>query len=217
MAGAAYNPYDPVQQSFLGALALGESGGFSNPAMVGYGGADLSGVPANSQGFPQWSGVGNTHAAGKYQFQPSTWNEVASEHGLNFQNPSDQDAGAWYYAQDTYERKTGGDLSTDLKSGLFSKIQNALGNAWPSVFGNAANPHGLAGALGAGQNPDGSLKTAAEVIAERNGTESGGGLFATIENWFLRGGLIIVGLIIVGVALYFLMRDGTAKLSKGFG
>lgn len=220
MAGAvAYNPYDPLQQSFLGALAQGESGGFSAPQSVGYGGSDLSGHATDAYGFPQWSGVGNTHAAGTYQFQPGTWGEVASQHNLNFQNPQDQDAGAWYYAQDRYAQATGGSLSDALAAGQYSSVQDALKEEWPSVMGNAASPRGLAGALG-DMTGDYSGVNASDIIGANqnamNEQDASGGLFSTIENWFLRGGLIIVGLIIIGVALFFLVKDQVPMLKRAF-
>jgi len=205
----AYNPYDPVQRSFLGALAQGESGGFSAPAYVGYGGSDLSHQQTDSYGFPQWQGAGNSHAAGTYQFQPGTWAEVASEHNLNFQNPEDQNAGAWYYAQDRYAQATGRDLSSALQADDYASVQDALKEEWPSVQGNAANPYGLAGALASGGS-------AGDVVNGATGEQpQQAGLFTTIENWFLRGGLIIVGLIIIGVALFFLVKDQVPKFAKG--
>jgi hypothetical protein len=203
VAGVAYNANDATQQSFLGALALGESGGFSNAPSLGYGGHDLSGYGTDQYGFPDWEGVGNTHAAGTYQFQPGTWDDVASQHGLNFQNAQDQNAGAWYLAQDTYARKTGGDLETDLNAGLFSKVQSALQSVWPSVTGNAASPQGLAGALGAGIGAP--IAGASQAAPVNDAAPSNP--FAVIENWFLRGGLILIGAIVVIVSLWWLLSN----------
>lgn len=207
MAGVAYNPNDPVQQSFLSALALGESGGFSSAPSIGYGGQDLSGYGVDQYGFPDWPGSGNTHAAGTYQFQPSTWDQVAAEHNLNFQNPQDQNAGAWYLAQDTYAAKTGGDLQTALSEGKFSSVQSALSGVWASVTGNAASPTGLAGALGAGIGAPVAGPSQAAPVDNGAGSTQGTGLFGTIENWFLRGGLILLGILIIGVALFVLLKQ----------
>lgn len=210
-AGVAYNANDSVQQSFLSALAQGESGGSASPYTVGYGGTDLSGSTTDQYGFPQWSGVGNTHAAGAYQFQPSTWAGVASEYGLNFNNPQDQNAGAWYTAQQADPT-----LESDLQSGNYSKVQSLLAKIWPSVAGSASNPQGLGGAIGAGAgstiagaSTDPASPSAATAADSANP-------FAIIENWFLRGGLIIVGGIVVVIALYFLLSNNGAipKVSK---
>lgn len=206
----AYNANDSVQQSFLSALALGESGGSANPYSVGYGGTDLTGSPTDQYGFPTWSGVGNTHAAGAFQFQPGTWAGVASEYGLDFNNPQDQNAGAWYEAQ-----KADPTLESDLQAGNFSKVQSALAKIWPSVMGSASNPQGLAGAIGAGA---GSTIAGASVASPTSAADAAASAnpFAIIENWFLRGGLIIVGGIVVVIALYFLLSNNGVipKVSK---
>lgn len=200
MAGVAYNPNDPTQQQFLSALALGESGGFGSPETVGFGGTNLSGYPTDQYGFPQWGGVGNTHAAGIFQFQPGTWDPVAAEHGLNFQNPSDQAAGAWYVAQ-----QADPSLYQDLQSGNFQKVQSALSSIWPSVLGSASNPTGLAGALGSGAgSPVPGPSTGAPAASSDSQPT---GIFGTIENWLLRGGLLLVGAVIIMVAGYILLKD----------
>lgn len=65
----------------------------------GYGDIDLSKYPDKPgyYGFPDWPGVGNTHASGGYGWEPETWKKyaatVSSDLGrpVNFRNPSDQD------------------------------------------------------------------------------------------------------------------------------
>jgi hypothetical protein len=103
--GVAYNPNDPLQQAFLSALGLGETGDVANSSVIGVGGSNLSGVIASGNvdqyGFPIWNGTGNSHAAGTYQFEPSTWDSIASEFHLSFGNPNDQALGAWELAQQT--------------------------------------------------------------------------------------------------------------------
>lgn len=208
-AGVAYNANDTVQQSFLSALARGESGSSASPYTVGYGGTDLSGSPTDQYGFPIWSGVGNTHAAGAFQFQPGTWAGVASEYGLNFNNPQDQNAGAWYTAQQADPT-----LESDLQAGNYSKVVNAIKGIWPSVMGSFSNPQGLAGAIGAGAGaPIAGAST--DPAAPANAADSANP-FAIIENWFLRGGLIIIGGIVVLIALYFLLSNKgyVPKVSK---
>lgn len=160
-----YNPNDPLQQELLATIAAGESGGQSNPYFVGVGGpgqapTDLSGdTNLDQYGFPQWGGYGNSHAAGAYQFQPGTWDRIAAQFGLNFQDPTNQDAGAWYLAQQTYAQQTGGnDLETALANGNLSGITSALSGQWTSLAtGSPGSQTGLVGqglqqAAGAGNN-----------------------------------------------------------------
>jgi muramidase (phage lysozyme) len=153
-----YNPSNSSQVNFLAGIAQGETGGRANSAFIGVGGKDLSNAPTGANGFPQWSGTGNSHAAGTFQFQPATWNGVATKFDppLNFQNPADQSAGAWYLAQDVYARKNPGDtLQAALDRGDNQKVQDSLKSTWTSVTGNDSNPGGLAAHLGAGvANPE---------------------------------------------------------------
>lgn len=201
----AYNPADPIQQRFLSAIALGETGNSSYAATEGVGGSNLSGLPTDQFGFPQWTGQGSSHAAGIYQFQPQTWDAVAQEHGLNFANPQDQNAAAWYVAQ-----QADPNLEADLQSGNYSSVQSALQSIWPSVTGNQANPQGLANFLG-GSSPGANIPGGAEATPTPSGQDtsggSTGGILSTIENWFLRGGLLIVGAIIIVIALYYLLSS----------
>lgn len=146
-----YSTSDNTIQSFLATIRKGESGNSSTPYSVGYGGTNLSGYSTDSYGFPQWSGVqtsqGMTHAAGAYQFQPGTWQGVASQYGLNFQNQNDQNAGAWYNAQKVYARNTnGGDLYSSLQSGG-SGVGSALHSEWTSLSGST-NFSGSSGGSG---------------------------------------------------------------------
>lgn len=217
-AGIAYNPTDPAQAAFLSALSYGETGGgnaSTSPWTEGYGGANLSNAPTDQYGFPQWSGVGNTHAAGAYQFQPGTWSDLAQQYGLNFQNPQDQSAGAWYLAQQTYAKNTGGgSLESALQAGNFKQVQNALASIWPSVTGSGAAPMGLAQDLAQGIGTNGISSSAAQAIANDTGANqssgggsSAGGIVAVIQNFFVRGGLILVGGIVVIAALWMLLSN----------
>lgn len=204
-----FNAYDPVQTNFLSALALGETGTSPTAANEGYGGVNLTGAPTDQFGFPQWSGSssnGPTSAAGLFQFQHSTWDGIAQEFNLNFQNPQDQEAGAWYLAQQTYANNTGGGSLYDaLQSGNYGRVQSALAGVWPSVFGSGGAPMGLAADLSSGTGA--SLPTPSS--ATPNSPASGGtGLVGTIENFFVRGGLILAGLVIAVVALWFIIKQG---------
>lgn len=211
MAGVAYNPNDPLQAGFLVALAHGETGGSSDPYNTGVGGSNLSGSSIDAYGFPQWEGQGNSHAAGAFQFQPSTWDSIAQEFDLNFQNPNDQNAGAWYLAQ-----KADPNLESDLQSGNYSTIQQDLQSIWPSVSGNAASPQGLAAALG------GSVSTGQAIAADQTAannasggstgsSKSSGGmlssLWSDVTSPFVRLTLIIVGSVIIFVGLWMLLSN----------
>lgn len=215
----AYNSNDAVQQQFLSSLALGESGANGGP-MVGVGGANLAGSSTDQWGFPQWGGVGSgssqSHAAGLFQFQPATWDSVASTYGLNFGNASDQQAGAWYLAEQTYQQKTGGSLESDLQAGKFSSVQSALASIWPSVTGNGAAPQGLAsdlankiGAVIGGGSPSGG------ALGGTPGAPAGGGILGAIDNFFVRFGLVIAGGLIVVVALWQLLSNQGIVPSPG--
>lgn len=209
----AYNAYDPLQQSFLAALGLGESSG-PGAYTQGTGGTDLSSAPTDQYGFPQWGGFGNSHAAGEFQFQPATWDAVAAAHGLNFQNPADQNAGAWYEAQQVYTAKTGGSLSDDLAAGKLTQIQDALAGTWPSVTGNGATP-GLAAAIQGGLAAPiaGGNPTSADTSS--GSSSSGGGLVGWLSNQFSRIGLGLVGVVILLIALWWLLADAGVVPSAG--
>jgi hypothetical protein len=213
---AAYNPYDPLQSKFLGALAYGEVGGSKNSTYLGTGGADLSQAAHDAYGFPQWDGFGNSHAAGTYQFQPKTWDGVAAAHNLNFQNPEDQNAAAWYLAQDTYKAKTGKELGDALSSGDYSSIQSALKDVWPSVLGNATVPGGIVNALTGGKSAaisNGKNPTSADTSGGSGGL---GGMASAVSDLFnpfkssgafTRWGLLIVGVVILLIALWHLLSQ----------
>lgn len=207
MGGTAYNPNDPLQAGFLVALSHGETGGSDNPYSVGVGGSDLSAAATDAYGFPQWAGQGNSHAAGAYQFQPSTWDSIAQEFDLNFQNPNDQNKGAWYLAQQADPT-----LENDLQAGNYSKIQSALKSIWPSVTGNAAAPQGLAanlgGAVSTGENLAANQTTANnESGAKSSSSGPVSSLVSIVATPFVRLALIIVGAVIIFVALWMLLSN----------
>lgn len=226
MSQIAFNPNDPLQSSFLSALALGETGsGGVSAANEGYGGVSTSGDATDQFGFPSFAGgstsAGPTHAAGIFQFEPGTWDTIASQFGLNFSNPSDQEAGAWYEAQQTYKNATGQDLESALQNGDYSSIQSALAGVWPSVTGNAANPQGLAAAIksGAGPSLGGANPSAqqqhAALNAANGGSSADGSFVAGIEDFFVRFGLIIAGGVIIVVALWQLLSSTGVVPSPG--
>ena len=77
-------PLDP-----LAPIGLHESG---NNYTIGVGGVSIANYPLSSTGFPNWPGSGNSHAAGKYQFEPGTWNPYAAQIGVWDFSPESQDA-----------------------------------------------------------------------------------------------------------------------------
>jgi hypothetical protein len=85
---AAGTPLDP-----LAAIGLYESG---DNYSIGVGGVNLSGSSLSALGFPVWNGTGNSHAAGKYQCEPGTWNPPAKLLGVWDFSPESQDAIAAY-------------------------------------------------------------------------------------------------------------------------
>lgn len=203
-----YNPNDTTQTSFLSALALGETGNNPNSATEGYGGVSLAGAATDQYGFPLQAS-GTNSVAGTYQFKHGTYDDVAGALGLTDFSQSSQNEAAWYYAEKTYTANTGGSLYDALAAGNFTSVQNALGSVWPSVLGNGAAPGGLAASLAGGQGAnvpfDGGAGTAP-------GQHFGGALnpenwVEDIENWFERGGLIIVGGLIVIVSLWALLSQ----------
>ena len=194
MPAVAYNPSDPEQRELLAAIKGVESGKY----WEGTGGADLSGYARNQYGFPIWSGVGNSHAAGAYQFQPGTWKIVAEQYGLNFANPADQDAGAWYNAQRVYSARTGRSLDDDLNAGLWDSVKTGLQGEWQGIL---TNPGKFLSILS-----DGVASEVSPGVTTSTGTPS----FITspiqaASAYFVRGGMILVGGLILGVALWALL------------
>lgn len=195
------DPADLEQRRFLAALRAGEGG---DNYWVGFSGVDLSNAPRDRWGFPQWGGKvtreGPTHAAGAYQFQPGTWRNIARKYGLDFSKPSDQDAGAWYNAQERYARETGRSLDEDLNAGLFEKVRGALSREWTSLRDNPKRF--LAVLVG---------NSSAEIAPGPTDT-SGTPSFWTspvqaASAYFVRGGLILVGVVILLVALWALLSQ----------
>lgn len=201
MAGAvAYNPFDPEQKELLAAIRTVEGG---TSYSIGFGGTDLSGTSRDQYGFPQWGGAvtsrGPTHAAGAYQFQPGTWRDVASKYGLNFANPGDQDAGAWYNAQAKYAARTGGrSLDADLDAGLYDRVRAGLQSEWEGILTKPAQFLSILS--------DGVASEISPGATDTSGTPS----FITspiqaASAYFVRGGMILVGALILVVALWALL------------
>lgn len=209
MTQVAFNPNDPLQQGFLASIAQGESGNNGSAWFTGYGGSNLSGNSQDSFGFPQWTGLGNTHAAGTFQFQPSTWDSVAQTYNLNFNNPSDQAAGAWYLAQ-----QKDPNLYDQLQSGDYGSIASSLKGTWTSITSG-----GISNAIQSGASVLGLGGSNSSGDASGSGgtgdASSSAGPVSTIENLFQRGGLIIIGALIILVALWVMLSHSGAVPSPG--
>jgi muramidase (phage lysozyme) len=132
-------------RALLIAIAQGESdpsavhAGIS-PYLILYGGGSFEGMPDRPgyNGFPLWAGKDNSHAAGRYQFEPATWkgtcaNLFPAGTTPNFRNPGDQDWGGWMLAQSDYHSRTGANLLTMLSSGRIGGIGSALRATWTSL------------------------------------------------------------------------------------
>lgn len=221
----AYNPDDPLQLSLLSAISSVESPSGPNPWSEGFSNIDLSNNPTTSNGFYEGSTVnggpvnGNlpTSAEGPFQFEPATWNSIASQYGLNFQNPGDQEAGAWYNAQNTVAAQ-GGNLETELQQGEYSTIAQQLGGQWQGIQNNpntflsnlesgnissviatgAGNPSSATGATAA--NSSGSTGTSSLSLGSL-------GSITDVEDFFVRFGIIIIGGVIILVALWQLLSQ----------
>lgn len=202
MSNGAYNPSDPIQNTFLDALASSENA--SHNPWLGFGGVDLSRAPVDRYGFPQWAGVrtayGPTHAAGLYQFQPGTWGRLASQYGLDFRNVQDQNAGAWNLAADTFKAKTGQDLETALKNGNYSQVASVLGPTWTSLntsrLETAYGHPSTSAPAGDGSNSSGSTSIGG-YIANALG-------IGNITNLFVRGAVFFLGFLLIAFGLYYL-------------
>lgn len=236
----AYDPNNPLIQQFVSALALGETG-FHPSLFEGVGSTatnpiDLSSNPQNQYGFPDWTGghfsTGISHGAGPFQFEPGTWDAVASQHGLNFNNPSDQAAGAWYVAQ-----QADPSLYSQLQSGNYGSIQgnSALQRIWGTITGITGHPlaSDLANGIGATLPGSTSLSGPSSILSGGSNTASGVtsgtpaagaggnqslgflGSLTDVEQFFVRFGLIIIGAIVVIVALWQLLSDHTSIPSPG--
>ena len=136
-AEVAWNDADPTQKAFLNTLAGPESGGEYN---IIYGGdhfEDYSKHPGKYVTIESGPNKGKkSSAAGKYQFLESTWNDIASRHGLKDFSPENQDKAAWYLASETYGRTQGRSLSTDLNSKdpkIIANVGKALAPIWTSL------------------------------------------------------------------------------------
>ena len=117
----------PEGKGLLSTIAAHESRGDYS---VLYGGGHFAGTQ-----FPQWAGKDNSHAAGAYQFQPATFAGVQSQRpDIKDFSAANQDRAAWYLAQEDYHRRTGRDLTVDLKDPKQAEnIARTLQPTWTST------------------------------------------------------------------------------------
>jgi hypothetical protein len=84
--------------------------------------------------FPAWPGdsTHNTHAAGVWQDQPSTYADMAAFTGNTGFTPQDQIGNNWALAVHDYGKRTnGGDLLAALKAEQVDRVSPALITTWP--------------------------------------------------------------------------------------
>jgi muramidase (phage lysozyme) len=145
---------DQAKRAFLDALAAGESDPSAkaegiSPYFILYGGGSFEHLARTVTGFPLWSGRDNSHAAGRFQFEPRTWAEQAHKLGLTDFSPESQDAAAWDLAATVYHHVTGGgDLLADLIADDLASIPDVLRSTWTSLS-NATFPERYHAALAA--------------------------------------------------------------------
>lgn len=112
--------------AFLAAIADGESTAWNEL----FGGGTFD----SYVDFPQWPGkvtpAGPTHAAGRFQFQPGTWESIAGQLGLTNYGKAAQVLGAWGNAQKVYARKTGAKLEDALLAGNLEQVARQLRSEW---------------------------------------------------------------------------------------
>lgn len=211
-----FNINDPTQASFLATLNTGEG---SPGPLTGVGYIDLSSAPQDAFGFPQWAGqmfsTGISHAAGLFQFEPGTWDQVAAANGLNFQVPADQQAGAWDLASSLFANRTGGDLESALQSGAWSSVQSALGSTWPTLATDAPPQAGATAS-----SPGGATSSAAPTGQGDGGvagaiTQAAAGGVGFLQNVAGSATFVIVGIVLLGAGLYMLAVDKGVAPSPG--
>jgi muramidase (phage lysozyme) len=129
-----------IRKAFLDALARGESEPASAPYGDGYTILFGGGRFTDFSEFPDWDGVrfggSMTHAAGRYQFEPATWDECAARLRLPDFSPASQDAAAWDLAKRVYWRRKGSNLEVALAAGTTAALAGVaavLHSTWTSL------------------------------------------------------------------------------------
>lgn len=123
----AYSPDDPTQKSVLDHIASGEAHDYNTI----YGGQRFSSMADHPRVEVPLPNGKETGAAGRYQFEPGTWDMEAKKLGLTDFQPLSQDKAAWDLANTTYKQKTGRDLAQDQQAGKTD--WSALHGQWSSL------------------------------------------------------------------------------------
>lgn len=119
---------NPIQLAVLHQISAGEAVGYNTL----YGGHTFSSYLDHPRiGFRTPQGD-ITHAAGRYQFQPDTWDAEVKRLGLPDFSPKSQDLAAWDLANRTYYQNTRG-RSLEADEATNSVRWEALANQWPSL------------------------------------------------------------------------------------
>ena len=137
---------DTQQKALLDTIATGEAKDYN----VAVGGGTFSDFSKHPH-----MGVGNSHADGRYQFEPGTWNGTVKEY--NKENPTNpitdftpksQDRAALFLAQKDYKRRTGRNLNDDIhsddpqiKSQIGSFLQTGLGGQGDNTTWQSLQQH----------------------------------------------------------------------------
>ena len=127
----------PESRGLLDAIGVGEARSYRSL----YG--DSPSTPnqfTDMSHFPDFAGsatsAGPTHAAGRYQFEPGTYDRAAAALGLKDFSPASQDKAALWLAQSDYKSRTGRDLMADIHStnpAVRAGVAAGLHDTWPSI------------------------------------------------------------------------------------
>jgi muramidase (phage lysozyme) len=120
--------------ALLNWVMKGESHGFNELYRGNQHFSDFSDHPANLG----WRGDTGpdgrpTSAAGGPQFEKATWNEAKNTLGLTDFSDVSQTKAAWWLARRDYGKRTGRDLSEDLKAGHLDQLVDGLKGTWTSL------------------------------------------------------------------------------------
>lgn len=182
MTAVAYNADDPVQTSFLSAIAQSETVG--------------GGSSTNSSG---WLTA---------LTETPTWQDIATQYNLNFGNTSDQAAGVWYTAQQAdpnLESQLQAGNYSAVQSALASVWPSVTGSqGTPSGLAAALAALTNTATSTAASTGTGTATSYDQGVPNPAGAPTGSsssGLGTLLQRW----GLIAVGVVIVFVALWWLM------------
>jgi len=120
----------------------------------------------NCFNFPNCPGWGNSHAAGRYQFEPDTVRWVGKTFSPaipDFRDPAWQDRMGWFLAQHDYRAHTGYQLLPMLRANRISGIAAVLKPSWASLDESTFRPRYVAALA---PIPDGGVTAPVATIPE---------------------------------------------------